>query len=49
MEGMLPSEEIVLSPCRDEVDQMIGDLYPFVLILAEILTCADIHPLVDLT
>ena len=49
MEGTLPSKKAITLPSWDKVNEVIGDNMILDNVLPEILPCAYVHPLIDLT
>ena len=48
MKGVLPSEEVVLHPSWDDVDEVVGDSLPLIRVLGEIFACPYVHTAIDL-
>jgi hypothetical protein len=49
MEGTLPSKKAITLPSWDKVNEMKGYAITLDCVLPEILPCAYVHPLIDLT
>ena len=48
VEVVLPCEEVVLRPRRDDVNEVVGDGRPLIGVLGEVLAGADVHAAIDL-